>query len=226
MKKLITLSIIALLTLTLFAPLTLQSQLLTNVYYLNVELGKYYAVYTGGVPYRIFYVDNNGNTIYVSGYWWDANTSYIIFQSPINGKVYFRQESYTLSTLNTKPWFLNIDIPSSITITLKLYDGNNNYYGVSISRTANYVGSTTYVFTGSKLIVRVNASYKTDASVSTYPCFTVSASPTGTWFFKIDNPSTYVVSYVYQIKIYTSYSQTQSRICYYRSGSYYTQTIT
>jgi len=155
-NKLTTFAVVALLVLTLFAPLTLQSQLLTNVYYLNVEQGKYYAVNTGGIPYRVFYIDNSGNLVYINAYWWDANPNYVIFQAPFTGRIYIRQENYVLTTLDTKAWVIKPSV-SSVDIKYSILDGSNNEVGYiiySMSLTnANWVLNVkTYTFNGSHLV--------------------------------------------------------------------------
>jgi len=142
---------LTLITLTLFTPFITSAQLLTNVYYLDTQQGLWYAINTNGQSYRVFYIDNAGNTIYITTYKWDANTSYIIFQSPITGKVYLRQESYTPSTLNTLSWItvpatpnVNITTTSSYTNLNGKVFASNIYSGVSPS-------ITSYSYDGSKV---------------------------------------------------------------------------
>ncbi|OWJ54234.1 hypothetical protein [Pyrodictium delaneyi] len=173
--------------------------MLQNVYYLDVVQGHWYAVYTGGTPYRVFYVDGSGQTVYVTSYWWDANQSYIIFQAPITGKVYLREEpSLTLSTLSTTGWWNSIS--ASVTITTNstfpngtytmtfnpasiTYDGKQLKIGYAASITKGWYGrldvNTKYFFDFQSSITIDDSSLSVYARyVTSYYCY---PSPTYCW---------------------------------------------
>ncbi|MEM1983503.1 MAG: hypothetical protein QXZ63_07585 [Sulfolobales archaeon] len=115
--------ILILLTLVILStlPITTHSQLIENVYYINAIQGRWYAINTNGQSYRVFYTDSLGQVVYVTAYRWDVNNNYIIFQSPITGRIYLRQESYTLTTLDTKSWFapLTSSLPNAVQVTIQ-----------------------------------------------------------------------------------------------------------
>ena len=104
-KSFIAIAVVIAALLQFITVLDIHAQLLTNVYYIDAQPGVWYAVNTGGQSYRVFYIDASGNTVYVTAYWWDLNSNYIIFQSPVSGRIYLRQESIALATLNTLTWF-------------------------------------------------------------------------------------------------------------------------
>jgi len=132
--KLLTLTL-ALTLLTAFLAVKPAYPLLENVYYLDAVQGRYYAINTNGASYRVFYLDNIGNTIYITAYKWDANQSYIIFQSPINGRIYLRAETYTLSTLTTASWF-KANAPTPVaTVTIKLGTSSTQYTVATVNAT-------------------------------------------------------------------------------------------
>ena len=102
-----------------------QTATLKNVYYIDAHQGHWYVVYTGGKPYRVFYLQS-GQIVYVTVYWWDANQSYIIFQAPITGRIYMREEpSLALSTLNTVQWLSSYT--KNVTITSNSTFPNGTY---------------------------------------------------------------------------------------------------
>jgi hypothetical protein len=167
MRTLVALLMILATALVLLAPIA-SAQIFTNVYYFNAVQGYYYAINTGGQSYRVFYIDSTGQTVYVTAYRWDANSSYIIFQSPISGRVYLRQESYTLSTLDTKSWFTfsqsDFAVPGSPTttgtVTLEFYAGtsvffiaNTTWSTLSLSRTFKTYTVDSVVYSPPRLVV-------------------------------------------------------------------------
>ena len=118
-------SLLALLLATIAPAHQAAAQILPNVYYIDVVEGHWYAVYTSGNPYKVFYIDG-GETIYVTTYKWDANQSYIIFQAPITGRLYLREEpGLTLSVLVTAGWWNPIS--ASVTITTNSTFPNGTY---------------------------------------------------------------------------------------------------
>jgi len=210
--------------LALLTPLTLRSQLLTNVYYINAVQGNFYAINVGGQSYRVFYIDNSGNTVYITAYWWDANTSYIIFQAPITGKVYLRQESYTLSTLNTLSW---INAPSAPKVNITTTSSNANfnnivlasniYSGVSPSISYSYDGSrVSATYTWSKSTTSLNAVlYDIPIAYDTSSCsLRFSASTTYSFAINLQTPSGYTSSFTSlslgSTPLYFSYYSTTS----------------
>jgi hypothetical protein len=145
------------------------------VYYIDAQQGMWYAVNTNGVSYRVFYFDSNGNTVFVTAYWWDANTSYMIFQAPISGRLYLRQEQYTLSVLDTKSWFeltqSDFPQPQPQTGTAEL----EFFYGSSVWS----VGSTDW----SEVITQLTFSGYTIDSISYSPDIGVVVTATATWMW-------------------------------------------
>jgi hypothetical protein len=171
--KKLTAFIIILATLAILPP-SAGAQIFTNVYYFDVAQGMYYAVNTGGQPYRVFYIDPTGQTVYVTVYRWDANSSYIIFQSPINGKVYLRQESYTLSTLDTRSWyslsqsdFQSVVVPTSGTATFVFFSGTSTWF----------IGNTTWTTTS----LSATLTTYTINSLSYSPSMGLTVYATATW---------------------------------------------
>ena len=144
------------------------SAVVQNVYELDVVSGEYYAFYSPDATLRPFYFDGNGNTVFVQAYRWDLNNSYIIFQAPISGTIYLREEPISLPVLDTKSWFsyqdtIIINITGKITVNDVvqlnpdlLFDGhniilfdNNSYektYSLGVFSTQNYQVTVNYVF--------------------------------------------------------------------------------
>jgi len=90
----------------------------TTIYYFDAVSGYYYIVKGN---YDVFYVDSNGNRIWIQTYQWDINNSYIIFQSPISARIYLVPSSSTKSILNTQSWWLPADPdPSQLTLTINI----------------------------------------------------------------------------------------------------------
>jgi len=146
-----------------------------SVYYFDAVQGYWYAVNTNKQPFRVFYFDNNGNIVFVTAYWWDANPSYIIFQAPCSCRIYLRKEPYTLSTLSTVDWFAlsekDFPEPSSL--------------GLSGSAQLEFVTSTAAHAIGSASWVGAVDSYSfvsyTVTSFSYRPAEGVTVSATATW---------------------------------------------
>jgi len=75
------------------------------VYYIDAQQGFYYAILTNKTT-RVFYLDSSGNTIYISAYRWDLNTSWIIFQRPPQHKnILKRRELFDEHFLDPTNWF-------------------------------------------------------------------------------------------------------------------------
>jgi len=179
--KLLTLTL-ALTLLTAFLAVKPAYPLLENVYLLDAVQGRYYAINTNGASYRVFYLDNSGNTIYITAYKWDANQSYIIFQSPINGRIYLRAETYTLSTLTTASWFkANAPLPGSVaTATIKL-----GYIGSTVSTiaTVDLYGVSGYMTVSqSQITVSYNPTTLTATNSSTWSVSRVTFTYNSTTF--------------------------------------------
>ena len=64
----------------------------TTIYYFDAISGYHYLVKGN---YDVFYVDSNGNRIWIQAYTWDVNNSYIIFQSPVSARIYLLPSSST-----------------------------------------------------------------------------------------------------------------------------------
>lgn len=97
-------------------------------------------------------------------YSWDINTSYTIFQSPINGTIYLRRSVGALPLLETKKWFKPPTImyapdPTDLRVVIRLLV--DNPYGDGSWQTI-YWGSgntvITYLYNGS-VLVQTNASW-------------------------------------------------------------------
>jgi len=169
------------LLLSLLAPLA-SAYVSTSIYFFNASSGVWYAVNTNGQPYRVYYYDASGNMVYVTAYWWDANPSYIIFQSPINGRIYLRQESYSLSTLSTVSWFSGG--PSAFTASVNIPAPWNTVLTASFSYnktdTVTFNGNTlnyTAVYSFSSSSVKLYYEY-TSAGVTAGASYTITLSTT------------------------------------------------
>jgi len=167
------LALLGLLLLPLLAPLVL-GQVLAGVYYLDVQYGTWYAVNTQGQSYRVFYL-SGGNTVFVAAYRWDANTDYVIFQAPCTCRVYLRQESYTMSVLETRTWFTFTQsdfpqpstAPTTGTAVIEFYYGNAAW----TVGTSQWTGNVTSVSFSSYTVTSFH--YSPDTGVV--------ASATATW---------------------------------------------
>ena len=73
-----------------------------SVYYIDAVAGYYYIVQGN---YDVFYIDSNGNRFWVQAYQWDINGSYIIFQSPVTGRLYLVVSNSVKPILSTIGWF-------------------------------------------------------------------------------------------------------------------------
>ena len=159
--------------------------MLTDVYYLDATQGMYYAINTGGESYRVFYIDSSSNTVFITAYWWDANSSYIIFQSPITGRVYIRKESYTLTTLDTSSWYSLSQPDFQVPPDPSTLSGTANFEFYSGTSTWS-IGSSTWTTVA---ITKTFNSY-TITSVSYSPAVGVTVSATGTWTVTQDKRAT------------------------------------
>jgi hypothetical protein len=219
---------LALTLLTAFLLVKPAYPLLENVYYLDAVQGRYYAINTNGASYRVFYLDNSGNTIYITAYKWDANQSYIIFQSPINGRIYLRAETYILSTLTTASWFkANAPLPGSVaTATIKLRYGSSEYIvgTVSLYGVSGYITLSQFQITVSYTPTTLKATNSSTWSISrvtfTYNATTVSdgvSQNSLAAFYPSSTPLSSIVSYSVQTKIGTTiYS---NAFTFYDTGS-------
>jgi hypothetical protein len=187
---------LALTLLTAFLLVKPAYPLLENVYFIDAVQGRYYAINTNGASYRVFYLDNSGNTIYITAYKWDANQSYIIFQSPINGRIYLRAESYTLSTLTTANWFkANAPLPGSVaTATIKI--GTSSVQ--SAIATVDLYGASGYITVSQS---QITVSYKPT---------TLTATNSSTWSisrvtFTYNSTTCPTEPVLYQCNIYVYY---------------------
>jgi len=197
----------------------------------------------------VFYLDSSGNTIFITAYKWDANANYIIFQSPITGKVYLRREDYTLSTLSTAGWFNPPEDPTiRITVTItwsSLFNPKTkthtptitsnvvtiSYNGQNITLTRNKAFTwpsipltyTDYTYTGA--YASTNTVYTGSITVSGLPSITEvkynGLNATMYCYFSY-YPTDGVVDYIYHA-FATSLSGTT---LYYASTSYTYQTFT
>jgi hypothetical protein len=208
---------LALTLLTAFLLVKPAYPLLENVYSLDAVQGRYYAINTNGASYRVFYLDNSGNTIYITAYKWDANQNYIIFQSPINGRIYLRAETYTLSTLTTASWFkANAPLPGSVaTATIKLGSsalivlatvdlyGVSGYITLSQSQVTVSYNPTTLTATNSSTwsISRVTFTYNS----TTYPAAPILQSYIYV-YYPSSTPLSSIVSYSLKTKTDTIYN--------------------
>jgi hypothetical protein len=73
-----------------------------SVYYIDAVAGYYYIVQGN---YDVFYMDSNGNRFWVQAYQWDINGSYVIFQSPVTGRLYLVVSNSVKPVLSTMSWF-------------------------------------------------------------------------------------------------------------------------
>jgi hypothetical protein len=237
MKMLIAFIIILATTLAILLP-TANAQMFTNVYYIDAVQEYYYAVNTGGQSYRVFYIDSTGQTVYVTAYIWDANSSYIIFQSPISGRVYLRQESYTLSTLDTRSWysfsqsdFQTPSVATSGTATFEFYYssttwfiGNATWTTVSLTTTfSSYTINSLSYSPSSGLTVYAtgtwNVTQNKRASYQWTNWITTTTDTLTKFRVKFNSPATGIVSY----SLWTTWSSTTytNQLSFYSGGYYY-----
>ena len=131
MREIPILLLVSMLVLALIEPSLASAQMLTDVYYFDAQQGYWYAINVGSKTFRVFYLDSQGNAVFISAYRWDLNTSYIIFQAPCNCRIYLREEVLTYPTLYTKGWFSNL--PSSplinITVSSSYFSGSKTVTG-------------------------------------------------------------------------------------------------
>jgi hypothetical protein len=137
------------------------------VYYIDAQQGFYYAVLTNKTM-RVFYLDSSGNTIYVTTYRWDLNTSWIIFQAPLSTRIYLREESYTMSTFTTPSnWFSGNPASATpfynVTITFPAPWSRTNFTTIYPQNSAI---SIIKWFDGSKVVVRNTTTYSFNTSYS------------------------------------------------------------
>jgi hypothetical protein len=178
-------AVVLALTLALISSPPALALMLSDVYYLDATQGMYYAVNTNGTSYRVFYIDSSGNTVFITAYWWDASSSYIIFQSPISGRVYIRKESYTLTTLDTRSWYSLSQSDFQVPPDPSTLSGTANFE--FFSGTATWaIGSSTWTTVA---ITKTFNSY-TITSVSYSPATGVTAYATGTWTVSQDKRAT------------------------------------
>jgi hypothetical protein len=197
---------LALTLLTAFLAVKPAYPLLENVYLLDAVQGRYYAINTNGASYRVFYLDNSGNTIYITAYKWDANQSYIIFQSPINGRIYLRAETYTLSTLTTASWFtVNAPLPSLGTITIKtpnILIDTTTLYGASGYSTLTG-SSKTISYRPTTLTVTNSSTWTVSRTTFTYNSSTLKNGEVNTLYayYPSNIPVNSIVSYTLKSKV-------------------------
>jgi hypothetical protein len=202
---------LALTLLTAFLAVKPAYPLLENVYLLDAVQGRYYAINTNGASYRVFYLDNSGNTIYITAYKWDANQSYIIFQSPINGRIYLRAETYILSTLTTASWFkANAPLPTVATATIKIGSSSSqntiatvNLYGVSGYSTVSQ-SQITVSYTPTTLTATNSSTWSVSRVTFTYNSTTLPVAPLSSSniyvYYPSSTPLSSIVSYSLQTK--------------------------
>jgi len=160
MRRIITIILGALMLLTSFIPLVSAQVQQVQTYFIDAVQGMWYAVNTGGQPYRVFYYDAAGNTVYVTAYRWDANQNYIIFQAPCSCRIFLRQESYSLSTLDTKSWFANTPLTFTVNLTTSWFV---NYV---ISQRIPYNLSRTLTYNGTHVVVADTYIFNTSSPVA------------------------------------------------------------
>lgn len=196
------------------------------VYYLDASQGIYYAINTNGDSYRVFY-NSQGQIVYVTAYLWDANNKYIIFQSPINGRLYIRKEAYTLSTLSTVGWFTSLSFAPTPQVTLqtqcssKAFINGRNLTTLTLSNPQ--LSSITY--TNNTLYANLLWSY----SVSSLTYYTWYSCPTNAWYVEPTTISFNLVPILQKGFVLDSLSISNVRVygggddflLNYISGSYY-----
>jgi hypothetical protein len=126
-----------------------KTETITLYKYDNAVSGRYYILKN---MYDVFYISSSGNRYWVTTYKWDANTTYMIFQSPVSGILYFLPSSSVKPTLSTGAWFnpstppypkaiLCYPYPFSINVTLNLYStasyqpSSVTYDGIKVNAT-------------------------------------------------------------------------------------------
>ena len=141
--------------------------MLTNVYYIDAQQGFYYAILTPKTI-RAFYLDSSGNTIYVTTYRWDLNTSWIIFQAPLSTRIYLREESYSMSTFATPSNWFSANPATSATPYYNISVSFPSPWGASQSQSVypSKSESITRWFDGAKVIVRNTTTYSFSTSYS------------------------------------------------------------
>jgi hypothetical protein len=137
------------------------------VYYIDAQQGFYYAILTSKTI-RAFYLDSSGNTIYVSVYRWDLNTSWIIFQAPLSTRIYLREESYSMSTFATPSnWFSGNPAPATphynITVSFPQQWGGTNFATIYPQNSAVSIARW---FDGSMVVVRNTTTYSFNTGYS------------------------------------------------------------
>jgi len=200
MNRAVALIAIAIL-LTLLAPIALFTNVEAQIaqvqtYFIDAVQGMWYAVNTNGQSYRVFYYDASGNTVYVTAYLWDANPNYIIFQAPCSCRIFLRQESYSLATLDTKSWFAN-------TLTFTVSVNIPSPWNVVKTATIPYSLSRTMTYNGTHVVVNDVYSFNTNsyiyiehkytsASVSAGATYTITVSVSPTIAIRLGSPSLYI----------------------------------
>jgi hypothetical protein len=165
------------------------------VYYIDATQGFYYAILTPKTL-RAFYLDSSGNTIYVTVYRWDLNTSWIIFQAPLSTRIYLREESYAMGTFATpSSWFS----ASAVAVGTPYYNVSATFpvpWSAARFTTIYPQNSTVSIvkwFDGSSVFVRnttrfnFNNTYSVELSASTTTNVSASTSYTATFSLAVYN---------------------------------------
>ena len=128
-----------------------------DTFYIDVVAGVYYAVNTGGAGYKVYYIDGGAEHI-VDAYFWDLNTSYIVFRAPITGRIHIAENNISYPVLNTLEWFttpsqptppnVSITFPAPWSETVSIVLNQVCVYMEFYNGTGAYIGWSCHVVSG------------------------------------------------------------------------------